>query len=267
MHHTVITKRRDPFSFKLLGLLFALEWIPGYHYINPYTKPGNWDSVFLPTYDRIKLPQDTPQPIVLLENLIKKAKSRILLHKCECRALLSCKNHSEDLSCMFLGNADTDIPEKYGRKVSEAEALEHVKKAQGDKGLIPYVGRTTMDNSYFGVTSGVRFLAVCFCCSCCCCMRYSKYMPAYLRRKGVYRFLDGLTIKVDPEKCIGCGKCKEECFVSAIKMKKGKALIGKGCAGCGRCAMACPEGAIEISIDDPLYIEKAQKRYEELCEL
>ena len=52
-------------------------------------------------------------------------------------------------------------------------------------------------------------------------------------------------MKVDSEKCLGCGACASMCPVNAITMKGGKAQINnKKCIKCGTCAQICPVGAI-----------------------
>ena len=61
--------------------------------------------------------------------------------------------------------------------------------------------------------------------------------------------LDGLICAVDPEKCIGCESCYQECPFQAVEMvgegKTRKArIIEAACKGCGVCAGACPSGAV-----------------------
>lgn len=58
-----------------------------------------------------------------------------------------------------------------------------------------------------------------------------------------------MAIKIDAEKCIGCGICVKECPFEAMTMtvgEGGKKLpeTGNGCTECGRCVEACPKGAI-----------------------
>lgn len=53
-------------------------------------------------------------------------------------------------------------------------------------------------------------------------------------------------IKIDEEKCNGCGICAEACHEGAIGMVEGKARLLREdyCDGLGDCLPACPTGAI-----------------------
>ena len=56
-------------------------------------------------------------------------------------------------------------------------------------------------------------------------------------------------VKIDPEKCTGCGQCVAVCkdFDLALEDHKAKVLDGHfGCFGCGHCMAICPTGAIEV---------------------
>jgi ferredoxin len=55
-------------------------------------------------------------------------------------------------------------------------------------------------------------------------------------------------IKIDEEKCTGCGLCVPNCAEEAIKIIDGKAkLVGDVfCDGLGACLGECPEGALSI---------------------
>ncbi len=53
-------------------------------------------------------------------------------------------------------------------------------------------------------------------------------------------------MKIDKEKCIGCGTCVAICPVGAISLDAdGKAVIDKEkCINCGACKATCPVDAI-----------------------
>ena len=53
-------------------------------------------------------------------------------------------------------------------------------------------------------------------------------------------------IKIDKEKCNGCGACAVACHEGAIEMIDGKATLTREdyCDGLGDCLPACPTGAI-----------------------
>ena len=51
--------------------------------------------------------------------------------------------------------------------------------------------------------------------------------------------------KIDPEKCVGCGACTENCPAGAISEADGKCVIDAAtCVDCGACASGCPTEAI-----------------------
>ena len=55
-------------------------------------------------------------------------------------------------------------------------------------------------------------------------------------------------IRIDEEKCNGCGLCVEACHEGALQIIDGKArLISESyCDGLGACLPECPTGAISI---------------------
>ena len=67
-------------------------------------------------------------------------------------------------------------------------------------------------------------------------------------------------IKINEEKCNGCGACASACHEGAIEMVNGKAKLTKEhyCDGLGDCLPACPTGAITFEEREaPAYDEKA----------
>ena len=67
-------------------------------------------------------------------------------------------------------------------------------------------------------------------------------------------------IKIDTEKCNGCGACAAACHEGAIGMVNGKAVLQREdyCDGLGDCLPACPTGAITFEEREaPAYNEAA----------
>ena len=67
-------------------------------------------------------------------------------------------------------------------------------------------------------------------------------------------------IKIDEEKCIGCGACADACHEGAIEMIDGKARLTceDYCDGLGDCLPACPVDAIAFEEREaPAYDEGA----------
>lgn len=67
-------------------------------------------------------------------------------------------------------------------------------------------------------------------------------------------------IKIDAEKCNGCGACARACHEGAIEMADGKARLAREdyCDGLGDCLPECPCGAITFEEREaPVYNEAA----------
>ena len=58
-------------------------------------------------------------------------------------------------------------------------------------------------------------------------------------------FLAGKKAKIDPERCTGCGTCREVCKYDAISEKF--VIDSFSCEGCGACYFLCPAGAVDFS--------------------
>jgi len=55
-------------------------------------------------------------------------------------------------------------------------------------------------------------------------------------------------VKVDVEKCTGCGTCVDTCPVEVFEVKDEKSVVVNNdeCLVCRACEVQCPEAAIEV---------------------
>lgn len=70
-------------------------------------------------------------------------------------------------------------------------------------------------------------------------------------------------IRIDEERCNGCGLCVKACHEGAIVMENGRAKLAREdyCDGLGDCLPACPTGAISFEMREaPEYDAAAVKR-------
>ena len=71
--------------------------------------------------------------------------------------------------------------------------------------------------------------------------------------------VEGLSIEIT-EDCVGCGACVKKCFIEAIEIKEGRAVMSEYCTLCGRCAGVCPENAIKLKLNNPNAVDDVIKR-------
>lgn len=66
-------------------------------------------------------------------------------------------------------------------------------------------------------------------------------------------------IKVNTEKCIGCGLCAADCVGRAIQVEDGVAVVKSECIQCGHCVAICPVNAVLIPDYDMDEVEEYNK--------
>jgi ferredoxin len=238
-----------PGRFKLAR---ATHWKPLGRLVEKWLFEGD-DLVVLPPDRIIAVNRDIADPgqavlpSQVVEHFITKAGHHWIMNTCICRQASDCQDYPVGLGCLFLGDAVEGINPALGRRVSKEEALSHVKKCR-EAGLVHLIGRNKLDSVWLGVGPANKLLTICSCCPCCCLWRVLPVISGNISEK-VYK-LPGVNVKVTGD-CTGCGICADNvCFVNAISMSSGVAVISRDCRGCGRCSAVCPVDAIRVEYDE-----------------
>ena len=228
------------------------------------------DLIYLPTDRSISInenihnPGEYVMPSMVVDHLIEAASHHWVMDFCLCREGNGCEDFSQQLGCLFLGEAVLKINPSMGRLVSKEEAHQHIKRCR-EAGLVHMVGRNKLDVLWLGAGPGENLLTICNCCPCCCLW---KVLPAITPRiSAKVNRMPGVNVVVTDD-CLGCGDCTQGiCFVDAIQLVGDRSYISTDCRGCGRCVEICPNEAILLSIEDNSYVDNAIRQLNSLVDV
>jgi ferredoxin len=196
-------------------------------------------------------------PSAVVAHFIEEANYIFQMDKCICRDAADCQDYDHHIGCIFLGEAVLDINPKLGSLVDKETALAHVQRAR-EAGLVHLIGRDKIDAVWMGVKPSEKLMTICNCCPCCCLFRFLPNLAPKLQKK--IERMPGVHVQVTQD-CSGCGLCTQDvCFIDAIYIENGQAVISEECRGCGNCVQICPEGAIKVVIEQEDYIDTAIDR-------
>ena len=112
--------------------------------------------------------------------------------------------HLEEDMCIYLNRSAISMSEMgFHRRITKEEAYEILKRAE-DNGLVHEINN---------VEKAGDAEAICNCCGCSC---YSLRIAEYFRCPDLIR--SNFQAQIDPEKCVACGQCVENCQVNALKL-------------------------------------------------
>jgi NAD-dependent dihydropyrimidine dehydrogenase PreA subunit len=175
-------------------------------------------------------------PYERVSNIIEQNQS-FLANDCICKKEKALLGHPCDRPvavCLAVAPVP-GVFDKYptGKVLTKQEAHDLMKKTE-EWGLVHLTSNVQGGGFY-----------ICNCCKCCCGVLDAINqlgIPASLVINSHYY------AKIDPDKCIQCGKCYDDrCQVRAIeKCDEASRVIQERCIGCGLCVMTCPGEAIRL---------------------
>lgn len=188
---------------------------------------------------------DNAWPVAPYDDAVRiiKNKARIAVTECICRKAarlngLGC-NHSLETCLQFDTHADYYVDNGIGRYITQAEALEILKRSEQEGLVLQAVNSQEVE-------------VMCTCCSCCCGMLVAlRLFPAPGRA-----VMSNHHCRLDNELCTGCGTCVPRCPTRALKIRGDTLNLNPArCIGCGLCVSACPTQALALvrKSEDNLY--------------
>jgi ferredoxin len=238
----------------------VLKWI-----INPFFRRPYNEVTSVPIGVNLDAPKSVALPRTVVEKLVAKIDDKFILDECICRNHNRVDTRDRWIGCMAMGPSIRRIHPSHGRRVTTAEAVAHIRRA-AEMGLIANINHVWIDPLAF-MLSFKDLMFICFCDDVNCLYR------THMQKRGpnldnAYKKLPGITVRVVADKCDGCKQCVESCFVAAINIREGKAIIGKDCKGCGRCVEICPLKAIAIEFDnEDALLGQIMERFRKVAEI
>jgi len=202
---------------------------------------------------RWKAIKDIPG-VLPVENMMEifKAHRRFALLHCSCRdddPERQCDTPIE-VCFSFDRGADATVANGSGKELTLAEALDWYDS------LAQYPVVTLLMGGAAAIHDPKEIRAMCNCHWDCCLAMMPWYMPYSNYSITDFIMKTRFRATVDPEKCIGCGKCNNErCQFFACDFKyypefgEERAYVDEEkCAGCGCCVETCTAGARSMKV-------------------
>ncbi len=186
-------------------------------------------------------------PVELIQDAVRRASYRAIMHECLCRKIQGCTDYPIDLGCLFIGPAAKACVERgIAHEATLEECLAHIDRAQKE-GLSAGAYFVEVEEYVWGFHDAdmPNFLEFCFCCPCCCSATLFEQRAGGELKRILHQGI-GWSCTVDAQACLGCGACVDACPHNRMGFVGGKAQPLETCAGCGQCLKVCPQEALHV---------------------
>jgi len=225
--------------------LFEVPLLDLIYFIDKRIKPGSYSTLmkyFSLFYKSKIIPLNakiegraTLAPTDEILALVKRMPS-VSLGYCYCRTKYqNCENPI--WTCIHIGTAKhlEELGKKIPLKKANYDEIEKLLIKADKLGLVHQL-LTAPTNQFVYV--------ICNCCLCCCVMLRNAI--EYNIRGAVLP--SNYIIEHNPENCINCGSCVENCHFGALTIKGVKLVTYKElCLGCGLCINKCENDALHLA--------------------
>ncbi len=181
-------------------------------------------------------------PYEEIEKIIDNAKT-VAIQACVCRLRYDYLEGAKSRKCKDKYPIDTCLAIDSGAKhfIDRGHAKEITKEEA--KKLLKQFGQMGLVHTTENFKVGSHSL-ICSCCRCCCNLLGGITRWDNPRAVAAANFLANV---VEPEKCIQCNLCADNCAFEAIKISNSSPIIDNDkCMGCGVCVGNCPEGVLKL---------------------
>lgn len=162
----------------------------------------------IPVEEAISM-ENTSIPVEHISHWLEKYEGKYAASPCSCRLSRTTydENAGDDFNdwCIAVGDMADYVVEtqKGGRYISKEEALEIFKKAEAN-GFVHQITNIDGENKIFGI------------CNCNINVCYALRMSQLFNTPNMSR--SAYVAKVDPQNCVACGRCVENCPAGAVRL-------------------------------------------------
>jgi ferredoxin len=192
--------------------------------------------------------ETTVLPSDVVKGIIERSSDIFIMNFCLCRKSNKCEDYPREKGCVFLGKGVHKIPEDFGHLATAEEAKAYIDECT-ELGLVHIIGRNKLDSIWLDTGDKKDLMTICNCCPCCCLWNMACNISDDIGSS--FKRMDGVTVTVDADECIGCGLCPNLCPQVFHMLDEGVAgardeILPEWEAQVREAAESCPVNAIEV---------------------